>query len=391
MAHIVDLHAYGVTAERGFLPIADPNAAIPLANAEWHETARNLPSLIPSGKIRAIIERLPEFRPELLSSEEDLEAAMRSLSYLGQAYVWGEPDAPAALPARLAVPWHAVASALGREPILSYASYALWNWRRIDEDGPIALGNIALLQHFLGGLDEAWFILIHVDIERRAGAALAAGADVQTAISEGDDAGATAALTRLGDALDGILATMQRMPESCDPYIYYHRVRPYIFGWRDNPALPGGLVYEGVTAYAGAGQNFRGETGAQSTIVPCLDAILGVDHAPDQLRTYLMEMRRYMPRKHVGLLEAFEAGPTAADRIATLGAAAPADLIAARDRCVETLRAFRALHLEYAATYINRQAADATGNPTDVGTGGTPFMKYLKKHRDETEASITKR
>ncbi len=391
MAHIVDLHAYGVTAERGFLPIADPNAAIPLANAEWHETARNLPSLIPSGKIRAIIERLPEFRPELLSSEEDLEAAMRSLSYLGQAYVWGEPDAPAALPARLAVPWHAVASALGREPILSYASYALWNWRRIDEDGPIALGNIALLQHFLGGLDEAWFILIHVDIERRAGAALAAGADVQTAISEGDDAGATAALTRLGDALDGILATMQRMPESCNPYIYYHRVRPYIFGWRDNPALPGGLVYEGVTAYAGAGQNFRGETGAQSTIVPCLDAILGVDHAPDQLRTYLMEMRRYMPRKHVGLLEAFEAGPTAAGRIATLGAAAPADLIAARDRCVETLRAFRALHLEYAATYINRQAADATGNPTDVGTGGTPFMKYLKKHRDETEASITKR
>jgi indoleamine 2,3-dioxygenase len=118
--------------------------------------------------------------------------------------------------------------------------------------------------------------------------------------------------------------------------------------------------------------------------------VLGVGHAPDQLREYLMEMRRYMPRKHVGLLEAFEAGPTAASRIESLGAAAPKDLVAARNRCVETLRAFRALHLEYAATYINRQAADATGNPTDVGTGGTPFMKYLKKHRDETEASLSK-
>ena len=390
MAHTVDLHAYGVTAERGFLPIADPIASLPIANAEWHETARNLPSLITTGRIRSIIEALPPFRADLLSTEEDLEGAMRSLSYLGQAYVWGEPDAPASLPAVLAVPWHEVAAALGREPILSYASYALWNWRRIDGSGPIALGNIALLQHFLGGLDEAWFILIHVDIERRAGAALAAGARAQAAVSDGKDSDATAALHQLGDALDGILETMKRMPEACDPYVYYHRVRPYIFGWRDNPALPGGLVYEGVAAYAGVGQTFRGETGAQSTIVPCLDAVLGVGHAPDQLREYLMEMRRYMPRKHVGLLEAFEAGPTAASRIESLGAAAPKELVDARNRCVETLRAFRALHLEYAATYINRQAADATGNPTDVGTGGTPFMKYLKKHRDETEASLTR-
>ena len=176
MTHLVDLHAYGVTAERGFLPIADPSAGIPATNPEWHQTARDLPALIPSGKIRSIIEALPEFRSEQLGTEEDLEAAMRTLSYLGMAYVWGEPESPSALPAQLAVPWHEIAAALGREPILSYASYALWNWRRIDESGPIALGNIALLQHFLGGLDEAWFILIHVDIERRAGAALAAGA-----------------------------------------------------------------------------------------------------------------------------------------------------------------------------------------------------------------------
>ncbi len=45
---------------------------------------------------------------------------------------------------------------LGRPPVLSYASYALDNWRRIDRKNPIDLGNIALLQNFLGGQDEEY-------------------------------------------------------------------------------------------------------------------------------------------------------------------------------------------------------------------------------------------
>ena len=40
-------------------------------------------------------------------------------------------------------------------------------------------------------------------------------------------------------------ATLGRMGEKCDPAIYYQRVRLPMSGWRNNPALPGGLVYEG--------------------------------------------------------------------------------------------------------------------------------------------------
>jgi len=52
--------------------------------------------------------------------------------------------------------------------------------------------------------------------------------------------------------------------------------------------------------------------------------------------------------------------------------------------CIHRLERFRSTHLEYAKTYIQKQRQCGTDNPIDVGTGGTPFIPYLKKHRDET-------
>jgi indoleamine 2,3-dioxygenase len=55
--------------------------------------------------------------------------------------------------------------------------------------------------------------------------------------------------------------------------------------------------------------------------------------------------------------------------------------------CTESVEKFRSLHLEYAAKYIFHQAQTDSKNPHAVGTGGTPFMQYLQKHRDETGQS----
>ena len=206
--------------------------------------------------------------------------------------------------------------------------------------------------------------------------------EAQAAVVAQDGEKVEAALIKMRAALTAMYEVLGRMPERCDPYIYFHRVRPYIFGWRNNPSLPDGVVYEGVDEYKGVGQKFRGETGAQSAIIPAMDGVLGIEHEKDELREYLMEMRTYMPPKHVAFIQAVEAGPSVRNFVTTIKRSSLTQVF---NDCIELVANFRAMHLEYAGTYIHAQAQATPGNPSTVGTGGTPFMTYLRKHRDETK------
>lgn len=380
-----ELKAFDVSPTRGFLPDEDPLLELPAAWRNWEEIGRELPHLLLAGRVRPVLDVMTAVAPAALEDDRQLRRAMLLLSYFGHAYVWGDGEAVASIPASIAFPWAHVAARLGRPPVLSYASYALDNWRRIDPSGPVELGNIALLQNFLGGADEDWFILVHVEIESRAAPAIAALGPAQHAAAHGDVPRLEAALGQIADSLESVNETLARMPEWCDPHTYYRRVRPYIHGWKNHPALPDGLRYEGVDAFGGQPQQLRGETGAQSSLLPCLDAVLGIVHRDDPLRAYLHEMRHYMPPAHQRLLAAFESEPSVRQCVETLGARAPA-LAEAYDSCLQWIERIRTVHLEYATDYINRQASSGGANPTDVGTGGTPFMPYLKKHRDETAA-----
>ena len=176
---------------------------------------------------------------------------------------------------------------------------------------------------------------------------------------------------------------MNRMPEKCDPFIYYNRVRPYIFGWKNNPATPEGVIYEGVEDYNGEPQLFRGETGAQSSIVPALDALLGVTHSNDPLREYLDEMRLYMPKEHRELLNGLD--EWSENKRKNLIIDKKSKLII--NEIIKEVHTFRDKHLEYARVYIFEQSLTNNSNSNIVGTGGTPFMKYLDKHLQETVPS----
>ena len=375
---------------QGFLPQKVPSKSYSVQSEScdrMQEIASNLPKLLLTGKVQSTINKLSlkDLSIDNLlinQASQDLKLAMSHLSFIAHAYIWGDNKPNESIPSVLANPWVKVAEDQGRPPILSYASYCLDNWFLIDPDEPISLENVGLINNFLGGVDEDWFVTIHVCIENAAADAMAACAEIAMLETDSPESKSIELLNRIVRSMKKVNEIFARMPEKCDPYIYYHRVRPFIFGTKDNPDLKNGLIYKGE--FDNQPQFFRGETGAQSSIIPSLDGALQITHTKDHLRHYLNEMRDYMPPKHREFMEVLEKNSQVKKIIKE-----SAKLTSLYNDCLEEIRAFRAMHLEYAGTYIFKQAQIKNpfgrGGSTITGTGGTPFMAYLKKHRDETE------
>jgi len=387
---IGELESYSISPRHGFLCGYDAGSVqLPGALAQAAEIARSLPQLLPTGRVRHLLaERLAGLDlAEAIASCDDVQARMAAVhfSFMAQAWVWGEAEPSNRIAAPLAIPMVAIADRAGQPPLLTYANYVLDNWRLVNAGEPLDLDNIAMIQHFLGGLDEAWFVLVHVAIESTASAVLAQVKPLVEAAAQGDEARCEALLAGMAGTWAKINAIFDRMPERCDPYIYFTRVRPYIHGWQDNPALPDGVIYEGVERFGGKGQVFRGQTGSQSSIVPVMDALMGVGHAADPLKSFLDQLHAYRPAGHRRFIDDVRA--TSGLR-GLASASASKALKEAYNQVILDVAAFRTRHLEYAASYIHKQGRGGAGNDTEVGTGGTPFMRYLKKHRDETQANL---
>ena len=363
--------------ESGFLP----NKISTLLSNEFDDVehiAKNLPKILANNQIESEVLNLETEKNISNLSVDELERAMLLYSYIGHGYIWGGTSIEKVIPKNISKTWYKISQKLDRPPILSYASYALNNWKLQDVNKPFDLENIRILQNFLGGMDEDWFIMIHIAIEHEAKEILN---NLKTYyLDKNED---QSYLENALVSIKKINQIMNRMPEKCDPFIYYNRVRPYIFGWKNNPATPNGVIYEGVEEYGGTPQLFRGETGAQSSIVPALDALLGVTHSNDPLKEYLDEMRLYMPKEHRNLLNDLDQW----SENNRSNSVTEDSSVVLSDEIIKEVHAFRNKHLEYARIYIHEQSLSNQNNSNVVGTGGTPFMKYLDKHLQETVPS----
>lgn len=395
-----ELSDFGLAPGRGFLPVQDPLTSLPYSEifSPFEELANELPKLLAAGIFRAELDEIAErfspiapraadFVKEYICDKSDtcIQRLKLICDYLGQSYIWGEDPPMDVIPAGFSHIWCDISDKLGLPPILSYTPYALYNWRRFDPKAPIALGNVAVLQNFLGGLDEDSFLLVHVDIEKQGGEIPATIIDAMKAISAQDILALETYLLILTMSLENMLETLYQMTESCDPYIYYTRVRPYLHGSKNNKALPYGIIYKG--RYEDQPQYFRGESGAQSAIVPSLVAALGIRHLENEFTSYLKEMPAYMPPHHRRFLATIESfshnGLSMLDFVLARKQSHPS-LYESYRSCRRALYEFRKKHYEYVGLYIHAQAQRHTGNSVTIGTAGTPFMAALKQLLDET-------
>ncbi|KAH6845039.1 hypothetical protein B0I37DRAFT_416603 [Chaetomium sp. MPI-CAGE-AT-0009] len=404
------LPAFMVSTTRGFLPRMDPIVTLP---AEFDvlesilqrmpvKTLSGEPGLLAESKLgETVTKELPDLTDAVDKYKANLplmNALYRDYSFLASAYllepcherfVRGEEYGLGrqVLPANIARPIAKCAALCGFKPFMEYAgSYALFNYRLVDPSLGLESSNIRLIRAFEHGLDptssEAGFVLVHIDMVKHSGplvggaAACIAAATANPPNRSAANAGLTQALT----ALRKVNATMETMWARSRP-TQYTSFRTFIFGITAQSMFPEGVVYEGVEELGGKPVSFRGESGANDSMVPLVDNLLAVPMPQTPLTEILKDFRSYRPGDHRGFLEWVKAAGEEAGLKGWLLDVEGRDLAADGERVKESralwimvldqVREFRWRHWCFAREYILKR----TSHPT--ATGGSPIVTWL--------------
>ncbi|KAH8881636.1 hypothetical protein GQ53DRAFT_848181 [Thozetella sp. PMI_491] len=278
---------------------------------------------------------------------------------------------------------------------MEYAgSYALFNYRLEDPTRGLEYSNLRLIRAFEHGLDptssEAGFVLVHVDMVKNSGplvagtvAALDACANARTTPLQ-DRKVLNDSLAAVHMSMQRINSVMETMWAKSKPGAYTS-FRTFIFGITSQSMFPNGVVYEGVGD--GTPLSFRGESGANDSMVPLCDNLLQIPMPDTPLTAILKDFRQYRPSDHrqflewvkersigLGLKDWALRTDLAGQEQAGLSATEVDDIKESRRlwlRILHEVRDFRWRHWCFAREYILKR----TSHPT--ATGGSPIVTWL--------------
>ncbi|KAI1183452.1 indoleamine 2,3-dioxygenase-like protein [Nemania serpens] len=412
----VSLPAFMVSTTRGFLPRMDPIVTLPGEFDAVEDLLQNMPvstrsgdpGFLATGKLGDEVEKLPDLTEEIEKYRDNLplmNALYRDYSFLASAYLLepchlrfmkGEPYglARSVLPAQLSRPIARCAELTGFKPFMEYAgSYALFNYRLQDPDRGLEYDNLRLIRAFEHGLEpsssEAGFVLVHVDMVKNSGPIVAGVMSALSALANNNDADPTVQRTEFNDGLRTVLDAMQKANDVMETMWgkskprSYTSFRTFIFGITSQSMFPDGVVYEGVNE--GKPMSFRGESGANDSMIPLMDNLLQIQMPSTPLTEILQDFREYRPSNHRQfLVEVKQRAEDLGVKEFALGinpryAAAESDeekelLLESRRlwiKLLDQVRDFRWRHWCFAREYILKQ----TSHPT--ATGGSPIVTWL--------------
>lgn len=398
----------------GFLPAKMPKRQQKLHDAE--DLLVSLPEIILEMRVQTAVRALPELDLHAVLSEcatpfevEMLaERAALVYAFIGYAYLRESPvtsPSERTLPRNLAVPWHAAATVVGRAPTLDYVATVLAN-----DPGPEACAKGCAT--FSGLADEAYFYQLHVRIE---GAAAPAVGAMMRAV----DAPSLSAreLTNVYEEVArGVGAMADLLPEmsrGCNPNVFHQSIRLSLAGF---PELVSFAGVDGAEP-----RKLGGASGAQSAVLPCVDAFLGIGHSGrHEVDAWSSTgALAHLPPAHRDLLYRLRAsGPgsrSAVERLLSTStnplsphAATPEEetksspeahaLLEAHQTCIDAVTAFRKAHFTLVRQFILQPAAAMTGRDSPVGiiapiagTGGSNLAEFLSgRLLDTTRASLAR-
>ncbi|XP_032185101.1 indoleamine 2,3-dioxygenase 2 isoform X1 [Mustela erminea] len=390
---LLSLGRFHISEEYGFL-LPNPLKELPDHFRPWMEIANELPHLIETQQLQARVNKMPLLNCQFLQSYREQRLAHLVLSLMTMGYVWqrGETQPQEVLPRNLALPLVEVSRNLGLPPILVHSDLVLTNWTPRNPERPMEIGNLDIIVSFPGGESLRGFILVTVLVEKAAVPGIKALIQGVNAILQHSQNSLLQALQQLRLSIQDITRTLGQMHDYVDPDIFYAVIRIFLSGWKDNPAMPVGLIYEGVST---APLQYSGGSAAQSSVLHAFDEFLGVRHSKESA-DFLHRMREYMPPSHKAFIEEIHSSPSLRDHILS---SANVQLRTAYNQCVEALADPRSYHIAVVTKYLITAATKAKGRrpnrlpgPSQAleerGTGGTIVLSFLKSVRDKTLEAV---
>ncbi len=272
------------------------------------------------------------------------------------------------LPRNLAVPLVELARKLESKPFMEYAlSYALYNWKRVDDKKPVEYDNLKLIRSFSGLPSESGFILVHVAMVGHTPKLVNAAFRVLSSVRSGNHGEFNKAMDDFKEVMMKINEVMETM-WARSKHEDYQKFRTFIMGIKNQPMFPKGVIYESVSKKP---QSFRGESGANDSIIPTADNLFELfDKMPkNPLTEILKDFRTYRPMGHQIFVDHIyaQAKSLKVRKFALANSLSAFKYLENLDQ----IRDFRWRHWNFTKEYILKYSKHP------VATGGSPIVTWL--------------